>query len=125
MTGRRFPAWFGKGFNLDEAYEFLDGLGLLTSAKGEGGKTASLNASTLNALLQSGRTGNADQRNLLRCARQIRLGIGAWKWPPQQGPRAGEAAAGQPHCRVQRTLLGLPGPRRASTRTAPECCRSS
>ena len=42
-------------FCLDEAYEFLEGLGLLgQSQKGEGGKTASLNASALNRLIQAG-----------------------------------------------------------------------
>lgn len=70
MSGRRYPSrlWFGNGFNLDEAYEFLDGLGLLSSTKGEGGKTASLNASTLNALLQSGRTKRGTRTSTTYCA---------------------------------------------------------
>ena len=43
------------GFCLDEAYEFLEGLGLMgTTQKGEGGKTATLNASSLNRLIQAG-----------------------------------------------------------------------
>ena len=40
---------------MDEAYEFLDGLGLLGVTKGEGGKNAALNASALNGLVQSGK----------------------------------------------------------------------
>ncbi|CAL1166619.1 unnamed protein product [Cladocopium goreaui] len=47
--------WLSSGFCLDEAYEFLEGLGMMgTSQKGEGGKTASLNASSLNRLIQAG-----------------------------------------------------------------------
>ncbi|CAK0858744.1 unnamed protein product [Prorocentrum cordatum] len=51
--------WFGNGFNLDEAYEFFDGLGLLGNATKDKDKTPSLNASLLNSLLQSGKTRRA------------------------------------------------------------------
>ena len=54
-SGLPHRIWLSSGFCLDEAYEFLEGLGLLgNTQKGEGGKTTSLNASSLNRLIQSG-----------------------------------------------------------------------
>ena len=47
--------WYGNAMNLDEAYGFLDGLGLL-GPRNEKDRTPSVNASTLNCLIQSGKT---------------------------------------------------------------------
>ena len=50
--------WYGVGANLDEAYEFLEGLGLL-SAKADQKSSPGVHASTLNLLMQSGKTRRA------------------------------------------------------------------
>ncbi|CAK0838521.1 unnamed protein product, partial [Prorocentrum cordatum] len=51
----------GRAFNLDEAHEFWDGLGLLTAGRGGGDKDRApvVHASTLNALIGSGQTRRA------------------------------------------------------------------
>ena len=50
--------WYGVGANLDEAYEFLDGLGML-SAKADQKSSPGVHASTLNLLIGSGKTRRA------------------------------------------------------------------
>ena len=53
--------WSGRAFNLDEAYEFWDGLGLLTTGRGGGDKDRApvVHASTLNTLIGGGKTRRA------------------------------------------------------------------
>ena len=50
--------WYGVGVNLDEAYEFLDNLGLLCQ-RSDKGSSPTVHASTLNLLLQAGKTRRA------------------------------------------------------------------
>ena len=51
--------WFGNACNLDEAYEFLDGLGLLAASKPDKENGPGLHASRLNAFIQAGKTRRA------------------------------------------------------------------
>ena len=46
-------------FNLDEGYEFLQGLALTSQEKGDKDSSPSLHASTLNSLIQAGKTKRA------------------------------------------------------------------
>ena len=55
--------WYGNGCNLDEAYEFLGGLGLLGAVRSDKEKLPALHASTLNAFIQSGKTKRATRTN--------------------------------------------------------------
>ncbi|CAK0876195.1 unnamed protein product, partial [Prorocentrum cordatum] len=54
---RQSDVWGGRAFNLDEAYEFWGGLGLL--ATGEKDRAPTVHASTLNTLIASGKTRRA------------------------------------------------------------------
>ena len=56
---RGSAVWFGRACNLDEAYEFFDGLGMLSSARSDKDRSPSTNASTLNTLISSGKTRRA------------------------------------------------------------------
>ncbi|CAK0808155.1 unnamed protein product, partial [Prorocentrum cordatum] len=63
---RQSDVWGGRAFNLDEAYEFWDGLGLLATGRGGGGggggekdRAPTVHASTLNTLIASGKTRRA------------------------------------------------------------------
>ena len=58
---RQSKVWGGRAFNLDEAYEFWDGLGLLASGRGGGDKdrAPTVHASTLNTLIGGGKTRRA------------------------------------------------------------------
>ena len=58
---KQSEVWGGRAFNLDEAYEFWDGLGLLASGRGGGDKdrAPTVHASTLNTLIGGGKTRRA------------------------------------------------------------------
>ena len=53
--------WSGRAFNLDEAYELLDGLGLLARGRGRGDvdRAPTMHASTLSTLIGGGKTRRA------------------------------------------------------------------
>ncbi len=54
--------WLGRAFNLDEAYEVLDGLNIMAASRSERDRATSAHASTLNTLIGQGKKeGHKDQ----------------------------------------------------------------
>ena len=58
-VGSSKAVWFGRACNLDEAYEFFEGLGMLSAASSGKDKSPSVYASTLNTLIACGKTRRA------------------------------------------------------------------
>lgn len=51
--------WFGRAFNVDEAYEVFEGLGFLAASRADKERAPPVHASTLNTLIASGKTRRA------------------------------------------------------------------
>ena len=120
--------WGGRAFNLDEAYEFWDGLGLLASGRGEGDKerAPTVHASTLHTLIGGGKTRRATRTSTsFGESGRKRVSVSLFgERAPSQVHGNGPGNRGQPHCVRHRPCD--PAPRSALQAASPNgrCCPS-